>query len=167
MKVNMVGRIEYVGEHLEQCYHRAGIEPPEHFESEKPLIGQDMTKKMSASVATLAQEMRKRPNKIWEKVNKEFIEEGGNNYQGLRKDQVTKMVYNERAEEAGIDAIRKVELNYSRPSRMAFLRHYSMFTHKEKIQRMLCFAVPELLILLSCMGVSTFVLFWLYLHLLR
>ena len=50
MKINMAVRIECLGEHLEQCCHRVGIEPPEHLKSKIPLIGQDMTDKMSAHV---------------------------------------------------------------------------------------------------------------------
>jgi hypothetical protein len=46
-------------------------------------IGLDYKGEMHTRVAKLAQETRDVPNKIWEKVNLEFIKEYGENYQGL------------------------------------------------------------------------------------
>jgi hypothetical protein len=94
------------------------------------------------------------PNKIWEKVNLEFIKEYGENYQGLWRDQVTKLVYNERRAETGVNAICEIEIEYSGRSQMAFLRQSTMYHDKDKVQRMMCVAVPQLLKLLLYAKVS-------------
>ena len=82
-KVNCVGNVEHTEDHLSECYHKAGVSLPKDMRMAYPEIGPDCTGEMHARVEKLAQETRDVSNKIWEKVNLEFIKEYGENYQGL------------------------------------------------------------------------------------
>ena len=111
MKMNCVGNVERTGDYLPECYHKTGVSLPKGIRMAYSEIGLDYKGEMHTRVAKLAQETRDVPNKIWENINLEFIKEYGENYQGLRKDQVTKLVYNERRAEVGVDDIGKLKLN--------------------------------------------------------
>ena len=154
IRVNKFGVMVESGSHNEDCYHKAGIEAPGHLKSEKKEFGHLYNDEMRLRASVLAKETTKTANEIWSIVNEEFIEKGGSNYQGLRKSQVSKLVYNLRAEEAGVDAVSKVEMKMSGRSSAAFLRQSTAFTDKDKPQRMMCFAIPELLQYLLYSGVS-------------
>ena len=64
------------------------------------------------------------------------------------------LVYNLRAQEAGVDAVSKVEMKMTGRSSAAFLRKSAVFADQDKPQRMMCFAIPQLLRYLLYIGVS-------------
>ena len=140
--------------HNEFCYHKAGMEAPEHLQSEQKELGHLYHDEMRLRTSVLAKETTHNANEIWRMVNDEFIEKGGSNYQGLRKSQVADLVYNLRAQEAGVDAVSKVEMKMTGRSSAAFLRKSAVFADQDKPQRMMCFAIPELLKYLLYTGVS-------------
>ena len=109
---------------------------------------------MKLRVSSLAKETTKTVNGIWSMVNEELIEKGGSNYQGMRKKQVLDLVYNLEAKETGVDAVSKVKMKMSGRSSTAFLRQSTVFTDQDKPQRMMYFAIPELLQYLIYSSVS-------------
>ncbi len=78
----------------------------------------------------------------------------GEAFSGLTKSEVKKLVYNTRNETFGSAAVSQVETQYSGPQKSAFLRHSSTFVGKDRMQRMMCFSLPHLLVLLSYEQVS-------------
>jgi hypothetical protein len=66
----------------------------------------------------------------------------------MTKNQV-KLVYNARDYCFGGDVISKVETQYSRSNKSAFLRHHASFADDKGMQRIMCFYVPQLLALLN------------------
>ena len=159
IRVNRAGMIEAAGSHNEFCYHKAGMEAPEHLQLKQKELGHLYHDEMRLRTSVLAKETTDNATEIWRVINDEFIEKGGSNYQGLRKSQVTNLVYNLRAQEAGVDAVSKVEMKMSGRSSAAFLRKSAVFTDQKKAQRMMCFAIPELLQYLLYTGVSLRFLF--------
>ena len=145
IKVNRAGEIMTYGSHTANCYFKAGVEPPDELKEETREFGAIHNEEMWMRVSKMAKETVKSAGEIWDAVNGDMIAKYGSGYQGLRKDQVQKLVYKQRAEEAGVDAVSKIEAKYSGKSSSAFLRQSSVFADKDKIQRMMCFAIPELL----------------------
>ena len=61
-------------------------------------------------------------------MNEKFREKGGPSYQGI---QVRKLVHSTKMKQVGGDTIAKVEVEYSRTKKDAFLRHSSFFPTKK------------------------------------
>ena len=88
-------------------------------------------------------------------MNDEFFEKEGPSYQGMRKEQVQKLVRNTKQKQICGDAIGKIEVEYSGDKRDAFLCHSSIFSDKKGPQRMMAFSVPELMSYLNYAMVSS------------
>ena len=76
------------------------------------------------------------PDVAWHDCVAHFTKEVGN------------LVYHYRERTFGGNNISKVESQYSKTNKMAFLCFSASFENKKKMQRMLCFSIPQLLNLL-------------------
>jgi len=154
VRLNALGQVVATGEHLPACFFKNGLQPPSS--DEIAAMGHDYAHEMRAEVTKLAEETRIKADDIWQQVNHNFIKKGGQNYQGMRKHQVKKLVWHLRREQHGTDQVQKVEMEYGGTKREAFLRHSSVFADVQCMQRMMCFAFPELLKYLLYASVSCF-----------
>ena len=124
--------------------------------NEVPVLGHDYFPEMHARVTKLAEEANDYVEQIWAIVNTEFREKGGPSYRGMRKEQVRDLIRNTRKKKIGGDAIGKVEAEFCGTKSEGFLRHSSIFADIKCLQRMMCFAMPELLKYLLYQSVSYF-----------
>jgi hypothetical protein len=88
------------------------------------------------------------PEQIWAATVKHFREIAGQNFTGMTKAEVKKLVYNSRKRVNGGDAISKIEQMYGGDENKAFLCYQSSFVDKKGMQKMTCFALRQLLSLL-------------------
>ena len=141
--------------HLTDCYHKQCVEVPEDRKEEVGSSGDDYTSEMRKFVEELAvKDTAKLVSTIWQETCTHFRELGGPNFWGITKATARNLIYNTRQKAHGGDAIKKVETEYCGPSASSFVRSSSQFVDKKGSQRQMCFAVPELLKLLSYPNVS-------------
>ena len=143
--VNFLGQTITKGEHQPACFFKNGLTLPAGVHKLYGDIGKDYTAEMHARVLKIAVETKDSANDIWCQVRTEFIQKGGENFQGMRRQQVEKLVWAHRREVTGVDQVQKVEVEYGGTKRQAFLRHSATFADEKVMQCMMCFALPELL----------------------
>lgn len=145
-------RIEVGGQHSPGCEARNG---------RNAVITEgatDITVAMKEFVEKRANHVdhrRDTPQQIWVDTVAHFRDTVGKNFTGLTKNQVKSLVTNCRNRASGGDGIQKVEQLFSGNESTAFLRHHSIFVDKDVMQRMMCFALPQLLALLMYPGVRS------------
>ena len=92
IKINQAGKIMATGSHKESCYYKEGVEAPKEIKSETKDFGEVHTDKMWMRASKLAKETVMSAGDIWDTVNKEVVKMYGPGYQGLRREQVMKLV---------------------------------------------------------------------------
>ena len=113
-----------------------------------PETSNDCTDQMHQWVeecATPADHLHDTPATVWDDFVTHFMKEVGPNFYGLDKSQMRNLVYHSCEWVFGGNAILKIESQYSGTNSTAFLHYSSTFTDEKKMQRMMCFALPQLL----------------------
>ena len=151
-RINAQGDMRGSGEHKQECYFKAGQTIPG--DDALPKVGNDHSADMKIRTMEEAEDVSQNPIDIWEKVNNEFLKKYGQNYIGMRKDQVVNLVNNHRKQKIGGDALQKVEGEYCGSKKDAFCRHSSLFCDENGVQRQMAFSRPELCSQLGYSGVS-------------
>jgi hypothetical protein len=148
IKVLVDGSVELSGQHTDGCYRKNG---KTIVHQEDSLAGGDVTDYMQQWVeerCLSVDHSHKTAKVIWQECVDHISESFGNNFSGLSREQVSKLVHNTRNRSFGTDVISKVERQYGGSKSHAFLQHSAMFSDVKVSQRMMAFSSKELLSLL-------------------
>ena len=88
------------------------------------------------------------PAVVWRDCVAHFTKEVGPNFYGLDKTQMQNLVYHARERTFGGNTISKVETQYGGTNKAAFMWYSSTFSDDDKMEQMMCFALPQPLNLL-------------------
>lgn len=149
IKILADGSIESSGQHTDGCSRKNGKTVVLR---EANFAGGDVTDLMHQWVedrCVSVQHSHETAKAIWQDCVTHFTETCGDNFSGLSRDQVTKLVQNARNRAYGTNAIAKVEMQYSGSKSHAFLQQSTIFSDKKGSQRMMAFSSKELLSLLE------------------
>ena len=149
IKILVDGSIVSSGQHTDGCSRRNGKTVVRR---EANFDGGDVTHSMHQWVeerCLSVQHSHKTATAIWQDCVAHFSKICGDNFSGLSRDQVTKLVHNTRNRVYGTNAIAKVELHYTGSKSHAFLQQSTIFSDKKGSQRMMAFSSKELLSLLE------------------
>ena len=147
-KVMNDGRVFKSGEHQPGCHRKNGKRTEKQVGVDPTDCRDDMHQFVSERCMH-PDHLHETSNRIWADTVDHFRESHGETFQGMSKKQVLSLVNNTRQNSLGGNAVSKAEAQYSGTNNTAFLRHSSTFTDENRIQRMMCFSLPQLLCLLA------------------
>ena len=136
IRVNKFGQKIKYGKHKTACFYKQGVEVPSDIASKLDIetVGQNIKHDMHVQVTKLSENNHVTRDNIWNQVNAEFIAKAGNNYQGMTREEVRKLVHNSHQAKIDGDKIQRVESEFCGTTKKAFLRHSSLFDDDNGIQ---------------------------------